>query len=53
MWFTKTGAYYQFIRQVPVGQEPGAPDISDHGVETTGVSTYRGLDQKRGQVHFQ
>ena len=45
MWFTKSGAYYQFTRRVRVGQEPavaGAPDISDHDVGTTGVPTYRG-----------
>jgi len=43
MWFTKSGAYYQFTRRVRV--EPavaGAPDISDHDVGTTGVPTYRG-----------
>jgi len=47
IWFTKSGAYYQFTRRVRVDQEPavaGAPDISDHDVGTTGVPTYRGAD---------
>ena len=44
MWFTKSGAYYQFTRRVRVGQEPCAPDISDEDVGTTGVPTYRGTD---------
>ncbi|MFH1374188.1 MAG: FG-GAP-like repeat-containing protein, partial [bacterium] len=42
MWFTHDGAYYQFTRRIPVGQDPGGPDISDHDVGTTGVPTYKG-----------
>ncbi len=26
MWFTSDGAYYQFTRRVPVGQDPCGPD---------------------------
>ncbi len=44
MWFTKSGAYYQFTRHIGVGQDPRGPDISDHDVGTTGVPTYRGTD---------
>jgi len=44
MWFTKDGAYYQFIRHIGVGQDPRGPDISEHDVGTTGVPTYRGAD---------
>jgi len=43
MWFTKDGAYYQFTRRIRVGQEPCAPDISDHDVGTTGIPTYKDL----------
>jgi len=53
MWFTKSGAYYQFTRRISghsresgnpvgVGQDPRGLDISDHDVGTTGVPTYRG-----------
>jgi len=50
MWFAFDGAYYQFTRRIPAGQDPGGPDaicfnITEQGGDTTQRATDSWIDK--------